>query len=422
MIRFYNGRVLTLAGDGELSRHEVWVEDGVISYVGPAKTETPAFEREIDLRGDLLLPGFKNAHAHSAMCFARSFADDVPLQEWLFDKIFPMEARLQPEDVYALTRLAILEYLSGGITAAFDMYFHRSAIARAAIDSGFRMVLCGALSAGDDIAVGMDDCARFNALHPLISYFPGIHAEYTSDTKILGEMSELTHAFQKPFFAHNAETAREVAECRERHGCTPTVLFERYGLFDYGGGGFHCVHFTPEDMEIFARRQLWAVTCPASNAKLASGIAPLGEFRRRGIPMAIGTDGASSNNALNMFREMYLAAVLSKLREGDAAEGDAAQILTMACQGSARAMGLADADSIAPGKRADLVVLDLSAPNMQPEHNIVKNLVYAGSNQNVRLTMVNGRILYEDVEFFVGESAAEIRRRAAEATKRLTQT
>ena len=98
MIRFYNGRVLTLAGDGELSRHEVWVEDGVISYVGPAKTETPAFEREIDLRGDLLLPGFKNAHAHSAMCFARSFADDVPLQEWLFDKIFPMEARLQPED------------------------------------------------------------------------------------------------------------------------------------------------------------------------------------------------------------------------------------------------------------------------------------------------------------------------------------
>ena len=142
MIRFYKGKLLAMDGKPDISENEVWVEGDKISYVGPAKAEMPSFEREIDLKGNLLMPGFKNAHTHSAMTFCRSLADDLPLQPWLFDMIFPLEAKLTPERVYHLTKLAILEYLSGGVTSAFDMYFYRSLGAQAAIDSGFRYVLC----------------------------------------------------------------------------------------------------------------------------------------------------------------------------------------------------------------------------------------------------------------------------------------
>ena len=420
MIRFYNGKVLTMEGAPAITEQEVWVDGSAIAYVGPAKADAPTFDREIDLKGDLLMPGFKNAHAHSAMTFLRSYADDLPLQSWLFDKVFPLEAKLTPDDVYALTKLAILEYLAGGITSAFDMYYKREAFAQAAIECGFRMVLCGALAAGDDWSVGDADCEYFNSLHPLISYIPGIHAEYTANTDLLAHMKKLVDRTGKPFFTHNSETRSETEECVGRHGLTPTALFEEYGLFEHGGGGFHCVWLNAADMDIFRRRGLWAVTCPASNAKLASGIAPIAELQRRGVNLAIGTDGPASNNALNMFREMYLVTVLQKLKENDAAVCDAAEVLRMACSNGAVAMGL-DADCIAPGKLADLTVIDLHQPNMMPVHNTVKNLVYSGSNSNVRMTMIHGKVLYEDGVFHVGETPEEIYRRAQAVTERLTR-
>ena len=420
MIRFFNGKTLTMNGGMDLTADEVWTDGDKIAYVGPAMDSAPPFEREIDLQGDLLMPGFKDAHAHSAMTFLRSFADDLPLKNWLFDKVFPLEGRLTPEDVYDQTRLSILEYLSGGITSAFDMYYKREAFAQAAIDCGFRMVLNGALAAGDDWSVGDADCEKFNAMGPLISYIPGIHAEYTASTDLLAYMKELIDRFDKPFFTHNSETKSEVSECIERHGLTPTALFEEFGLFEHGGGGFHCVHMSEADLEIFARRGLWAVTCPASNAKLASGVAPITEMQSLGINLAIGTDGPASNNALNMFREMYLVTVLQKLQLHDAAVCDAATVLRMACSGGALAMGL-DADCIAAGKLADLVVIDLHQPNMFPVHNIVKNLVYSGSSTNVRLTMVGGRVLYENGEYFIGETPEEICRRAQLSAERLTK-
>ena len=183
-------------------------------------------------------------------------------------------------------------------------------------------------------------------------------------------------------------------------------------MFAYGGGGFHCVWMSDEDIELLARKKLWAVTNPGSNAKLASGIAPLDRLAAAGIPMAIGTDGAASNNALDMFREMYLASVLQKIANKDAAAGSADRVLEMACAGGAGAMGLHDADDIAPGKLADLVVIDLHRPNMQPLNNIARNIVYSGSKENVRMTMVNGRILYENGEFFIGEAPEEIYEKA----------
>lgn len=411
MIRFYNGKTLSFGGGMKLSGHEVWVDGSTIVYVGPAKEDMPVFQRQIDLKGDLLIPGFKDAHTHTAMVFLRSYADDLPLQDWLYNKVFPHEARLTPEAVYQFTRLGILEYLSSGITASFDMYYYNEAYAKANVDCGFRTVICSAMNDFDADPTNIErEYLRFNNYSELVSYKLGIHAEYTTGLQRMEYMASLAEKYQAPCYMHCCETRAEVEGCLERHGLTPPQLLGRMGLFNYGGGGFHCVWMSDEDIELFARKGIYAVTNPASNVKLASGVAPVDKMLSAGVPMAIGTDGAASNNALDMFREMYLASCMQKLSLMDASAGKAEEILTMACAGGARAMGLDDCDDIAPGKRADLCVIDLHRPNMQPELNIPKNLVYSGSKENVRLTMVNGRILYENGEFFVGEEPEEIYR------------
>lgn len=411
MIRFYNGKTLSFAGGIKVSDNEVWVDGSSIVYVGPAKEDMPTFQRQIDLKGDLLMPGFKDAHTHTAMVFLRSYADDLPLQDWLYNKVFPHEAKLTPEAVYQFTRLGIMEYLSSGITASFDMYYHNEAYAKANVDCGFRTVICSAMNDFDADPTNIErEYLRFNSYNELVSYKLGIHAEYTTGLERMEYMASLAGKYQAPCYMHCCETKAEVEGCLERHGLTPPQLLDRMGLFRYGGGGFHCVWMSGEDIELFARKGIYAVTNPASNVKLASGIAPVDKLLDAGVPMAIGTDGAASNNALDMFREMYLACCMQKLSLWDAAAGKAEDILTMACVGGARAMGLDDCDDIAVGKKADLCVIDLQRPNMQPVLNIPKNLVYAGSKENVRLTMINGRILYESGKFFIGEKPEEIYR------------
>ena len=414
MIRFHNGRLLALGGGFDVTGDEVWVDGDRIAYVGPARADMPAFQREIDLRGNLLMPGFKNAHTHSGMTFCRSLADDVPLQPWLFEQIFPLEEKLTPERLYAFTKLAIMEYVSGGVTSAFDMYFFRIANARAAADCGFRYVVQGM---NCPPAQAEDEYVQCNSMSPLVSLIPGIHAEYTTSVEEMQIVADIVHRHRAPFFTHISETKSEHEQCVERHGKTPTELFESLGLFDYGGGGYHCVWLSEHDIEIFRERGLSVVSCPASNAKLASGVAPLQTYLDLGLNLALGTDGPSSNNGLDMFREMYLACVLQKLRTGDAAACDALKILTAATAGGAKAMGLPDCDCIAPGKQADLIVIDLQRPSMQPIINIPKNLVYSGSKDCVSLTMVAGKVLYENGEFFLGEDPARIYENATAAMK-----
>lgn len=411
MIRFYNGKILTFENENEvkISEAEVWTDGTVICRVGETPETLPQFEREIDLRGDLLIPGFKNAHTHSGMNFLRSLADDMPLDKWLSEQVWPHEARLSPDGLYVMTRLAVMEYLTSGITSCFDMYFHNDAFVRACIDSGFRAVLCGDMNNFDrDYTELEDKFLRYNKTHELISYRLGFHAEYTTSLERMEFVASLVQKYREPMFTHSSETRAEVDGCIERHGVTPMVLFDRLGMYDYGGGGFHCVHMSDEDIGIFKKRGLWAVLNPASNLKLASGIAPVKRFLDEGIGLALGTDGAGSNNALDMFREMYLTSVLPKYRENDASAVDARSVLRMACVGGARAMGLCDCDGIAAGKKADLAVIDLHRPNMRPINNVPKNIVYSGSKENVRLTMVNGRVLYENGEFFIGEEPEKI--------------
>ena len=409
MIRFYNGRVLTFDGSADITQTEVWTDGGTICHVGDAQEERPVFEREIDLNGNLLMPGFKDAHTHSGMTFLRSLADDMPLDKWLSEQVWPREARLSPDGLYVMTRLAVMEYLTSGITSCFDMYFHNDAFVRACIDSGFRAVLCGDMNNFDrDYTELEDKFLRYNKTHELISYRLGFHAEYTTSMERMEFVAALVQKYREPMFVHSSETRSEVSGCMERYGVTPTVLFDKLGMYDHGGGGFHCVHMSDEDIDIFKRRGLWVVLNPASNLKLASGIAPVKRFLDEGIGLALGTDGAGSNNALDMFREMYLTSVLAKYRENDASAVDALRVLEMACVGGARAIGLDGCDAIAVGKKADLTVIDLHKPNMRPINNLAKNIVYSGSKDNVCLTMVNGRVLYENGEFFIGEDAGRI--------------
>lgn len=409
MIRFYNGKLLRLKNGVKLSEDEVWVRGSRIVYVGPKKEDMPAFRREIDLEGDVLMPGFKNAHTHTAMTFLRSYADDMPLNDWLYKQVFPMEAKLTAEHIYDFTKLGIMEYLTSGITASFDMYYKNDDYVRANLDCGFRTVMCSPMNDFDADPTNIErEYLKFNSMHENISYMLGLHAEYTTGLERMKYMVSLAEKYKAPCFIHCCETKAEVDGCIERHGMTPPQLLDSIGFFNYGGGGYHCVWMTDEDIELFARKKLWAVTNPCSNLKLASGIAPVDKMIKAGVPMAIGTDGAASNNALDFFREMYLASVLQKELNMDAAAGGAEKVLEMACVGGALAMGLTDCDDIAEGKFADMIVIDLKRPNMRPVNNIPKNLVYAGSKENVRLTMVAGKVLYENGKFFIGEEPEEI--------------
>ncbi len=431
-IRFYSARILTMEKP-DVFKGELWVQNDRILYVGDGRDTDGVYEklhlgsivwdREIDCEENLLMPGFKDAHTHSGMTLLRSYADDLPLQDWLTKQVFPVEARMDGEMIYHLTKLAILEYLTSGITAIFDMYLTPDTIARACVEMGMRCVQVSGMSGQDHFEESLartEECyLKYNHDDPLLSYFIGFHAEYTCSRALLESVAELAHKYRAPVYTHLSETKAEVEGCRERYGMSPVKLFDSLGIFDYGGGGYHCVYLDEEDMDIFSRRKLSVVTNPGSNTKLASGIAPISEYLKRGINVAIGTDGPASNNCLDMFREMFLVTGLAKLREQDAAAVDAWEVLRMATLGGSRAMDLPGTDILAAGKLADLVMIDLHQPNMQPINNIPKNLVYSGSKQNVKLTMVGGKILYENGKFADAYDVEEIYAKANEIIDRL---
>jgi 5-methylthioadenosine/S-adenosylhomocysteine deaminase len=414
----------------EVFEGELWVIGDRIVFVGTEeegrhycdhhKNTILVWDEEIDCQKNLLMPGFKNAHTHSAMALMRSKADDMPLSDWLNKQIFPIEAKMTPEDIYHLSKISIMEYLTSGMTAAFEMYLTPFSVADAFRDCGFRCVQTSCVNNfSQSVELLEEYYNKINGRDEYNSFILGIHAEYTCSKELLERCAELVRKYKAPFWAHLSETKREVDECRERHGMTPVEFFDSLGLFEYGGGGYHLVWPEDSDIDIMKKRGLYAVTNPASNAKLASGIAPVARYLEEGIPVAIGTDGPASNNSLDMFREMFLVTALGKLKAMDASSIDAAEVLKMATVNGAHAMGLNDCDVIAPGKKADIIMLDLQQPNMQPINNIVKNIVYSGSKTNVAMTMIGGIIRYEKGNFNIGADPADIYSKAEEISKRL---
>lgn len=427
-----NARILTMTPGEEIFWGDVIIEGNIIKKVirrdknsAEKNSPTTAETTVINCHGNLLMPGFKNAHTHSGMSLLRSLADDLPLDKWLNESIFPIEAKMTGEDIYWASQLSILEYLTSGITACFDMYLDAKEMAQAADDMGFR---CVQTSGANDYSSNIYAQSGFYDLinnkekgyfSDLQSYILGYHAEYTTSLENHKKILEQIHQKQSPCYVHACETASEVAGCRERYGMSPLQFMDSMGLFDYGGGIYHGVHMSEEDYEVMSRRGLYVVTNPGSNTKLASGIAPITEYLRRGIPVAIGTDGPASNNALDFFREMFLVTGLAKLREQDASAVDAREVLTMATVNGAKAMHLDDCQTLSEGQKADIIMIDLMQPNMQPLNNIAKNIVYAGTKQNVTMTMIDGKILYQDGKFADSIDVSGIYKHIEESQKRL---
>ena len=421
-ILFKNAYVLTMKDGEKPFISDVLVEDKIISKLAKDINDNEA--QVIDASNTVLMPGFKNAHTHSAMVFSRSSSDNLTLWDWLSNCIFPMEEQFIENDVYSMSKVAFLEYLTSGITACYDMYYFPHEIARAAKDIGFKAVILAAPPADRVTAEEIKNTfvEIRNLDKDLIDMRLGVHAEYTTPNERLAAIKEMCDEFKMPFSTHASETLNEVNGCKERHnGLTPTELFDSLGLFKYGGVLFHNVVLTENDIKIMKDRGIYAVTCPGSNSKLASGIAPISDLVKAGIDVCIGTDGAGSNNCLDMFKEMHLLYSLAKIKENDATALNAFDILKMATVNGAKALGLKDALYIEEGAKADLMLIDLLKPNMQPINNLVSNIVYSGSKDNIKLTMINGKILYQDGKFNINEDLVELYKTVQEINDRLNK-
>lgn len=391
---------------------DLWVRNNKIEFIGSsdeAEFSDIKFDRVIDCKGNLLMPSIKNAHTHSAMTFARSLCDNQSLNDWLTKQIFPREAKLTDEHIYWFTLLADMEYISGGVTSAFDMYFCLDSSIKATVEAGLRNTLCCSVNDFGGIDVIEEEYLKYNSVNELINYIPGFHAEYTTSLENLKKVSELSHKYRTPIFAHISETRDEVQGCKQRHNMTPPMLMDSLGMFDYGGGGFHCVWFDDNDFELFKKKNLYAVINTCSNLKLASGIANVSRFYEEGINVALGTDGAGSNNALNMFREMYVTTVLQNVTTNNPSAIDPLKIIKSATNTSSMAMGVKESNCLEVGKLADLIMIDMTKPSMQPINNPVNNIVYSGGPEIVKLTMCNGQILYEDGKYLTIDSEEVIK-------------
>ena len=416
---FQNVKILKMT-DEPIFMGELVVTNNRITYIGPKADRNVKYDKVIDGNGNLLMPTFKNAHTHSAMVFLRSHADDLSLHDWLFKNCIPAEGHLTPNDVYELSKLAFLEYLTSGIGACFDQYYYPLQIMQAAKEIGMRTLVLATYTSylsKEDLRKMYEESNSDE--ESLVHYCFGVHAEYTVSEEELNVMNELVHEYKAPFFTHLSETESEVKDCYNRRGISPVKYLIDKGVYDFGGGAYHCVWMSDEDLKLFKEKNLIIVTNPGSNSKLASGVADIEKIRKYGIELAIGTDGPASNNCLDMFKEMMLVTNLSKLKNMDPRATPADEVLKMATVGGAHAMNLKDADVLEVGKFADIIMIDLHRPNMQPIHNIVKNIVYSGSKDNIKMTMINGKILYMNGEFFVGEDIEDIYSKCQQITDRL---
>ncbi len=422
---------------------EVGIAGGRIAYVrrpgdgaaapprGPGAAGSGAGPQVIDARGMALLPGFVNAHCHAAMTLLRGYADDMTLMPWLTEKIWPVEARLSGEDVYWGTLLACVEMLRAGVTTFADMYFFMDEAAEACAAAGIRAALSvGIVAIGPDggvapeaeekLARGVDFWRRWHGrADGRITAMLGPHAPYTCPPTFLRQVIAAAAPEDIPIHIHLAETAGEVERCREKHGVSPVRLMAELGLFERRVLAAHCVHVDAGDRAILARMRGGVAHNPLSNMKLASGIAPVATMLAEGVPVGLGTDGAASTNSLGMFEELRAAALLQKVSTGDPTVLPAPQALELATVGGARAVGLEDAiGSITPGKAADLVLVDLTHPRLQPHHDVVSLLAYSAQDGDVHTVIVGGRVVVRERRVLTVDEEA-VRREAAARARRL---
>nr|WP_207640183.1 amidohydrolase [Desulfofundulus thermocisternus] len=399
--------VLTMEqGSALIPDGEIIIEGQYITHVGPAGSVSPEqnFDRVIDARGMLAMPGFVNCHTHASMTLLRGYADDLPLMEWLQKKIWPVEERLEPEDIYWGAMLSCLEMIRSGTTTFADMYFHMDEVARAVEKAGMRASLSqGLIGLSPGAGEALSNSRRFirewhGQAEGRITTMLGPHAPYTCPPDFLARVLDMADELKVGIHIHIAETRAEIEEIQQKYGKTPVALMEQVGLFNFPVLAAHCVHLTDEDIRILVARGAGIAHNPESNMKLASGIAPVTRLLAAGALVGLGTDGAASNNNLDMMEEMRSAALLQKVATMDPMALPAQDALAMATVNGARVLGLKDVGPLKPGNKADIILVNLDRPHFYPRHNLMAHLVYAARASDVETVIIDGRLVMENRE------------------------
>ena len=379
-----------------------------IDYIGAAVPKDP-YDEVRDMTGKLLLPGLINGHTHTGMSLLRGLGSDLPLDKGLFDTIFPVEDRLTDDDLRLGMELAMLEMLASGTTSFTDMYMGAAYCAPAILSAGMKANLCRPLQSFDPEEEPMT-CRRMKEMLALYEDWNGagegrirvdfsIHAEYTCTEKMVRAAAREAEKRGAGMHLHLSETESEQRACVEKYGMTPARWFDKLGAFDLRAYAAHGVWLTAEDRALLKERGVTVVHCPESNLKLGSGVADVPALIREGVAVALGTDGPASNNNLNLIEEMHLVSLLHKGVRRDPTLLFPGQVLQMATVNGARLQGRTDTGVLTVGNKADIVAIDMDRPHLVPAIDPISNLVYSAQGADVSMTMVDGRILYENGEY-----------------------
>ena len=395
-----------------------FVENGMSSE---QRTNRPADHQK------LVLPGLINCHGHTAMTLVRGLGSGLPLQRWLEEAIFPVEAKMTPEDVYVGTAWGVREMLAGGTTTVADMYDFPGDCARAFAEGGMKARVCrvglsfvpGRLEDCVAFTRGFNSCASLtsgkDSASPLVAADFCIHSEYLTDERFCRGLAEANKELKRPLHVHVSETEKEHRECIERHGKTPIAYLAETGILDHGGYAAHCVWCTDDDFRIMAEKGVSLIHNPTSNMKLGSGFARITRAMELGVNVALGTDGCASNDNLDMFEEMHICSLIHKWLAKDPTVLSAWDVIDMATKNGAKALGMDDTGEIAVGKKADLCVVDLDKPHLTPCLDIPNLVVNSMHASDVVETIVSGKTVYEASrkDAATGMSPPQLERRQA---------
>lgn len=381
---------------------DIYIEGSRIVSVGK-RPEGFSEDRVIDGKDRLAIPGLVNCHTHSYMSFMRNVADDLSFMDWLFGTIDPIEQQMTDKDTYWGACLAIIEMMKSGTTCFNDMQMNIHQTTRAVKESGMRAVISrGLVGSGNDEAGRMRlnqayeerdaaaDCDR-------LTFMLGPHAPYTCDDGFMRIVSEEAKKNNMRIHVHLSESESEIEQIKEKYHCTPIEMAEKNGLFDVPAVAAHCVQITESDMDILRKKNVSVVTNPASNMKLGNGFAPVPEMLEKGINVCIGTDGAASNNSLNLFHEMSLLALIHKGVAKTPQCISAKETIRIATINGAKALGLEkEIGSIEEGKKADIAILNLNTPSLTPRNNLIAGLSYSANGSEVETVIIDGKITMEE--------------------------
>ncbi len=402
-----NATIITMDDERVIENGYLGTEGKKIKYLGTTSPDESCYDYIYDGKGMVVIPGLSNAHGHTAMSLLRSYSEGYKLQEWLFEKIFPIEDKLGPDEIYTGTLLGISELLRFGCTITSDSYFFMDSAAKAYIDAGFNANISRGLTSFDNNADYSEDFRIKEALS-LYKEYNGCeddllrvelspHAVYTCEYNYLKYIGSLSANYNIPITSHLSENETEVSDCIKKYGKTPVEVYKETGLLEKTGTFAHTVWLNDKDIELL--RGHYIAHCPKSNLKLGSGIADIHKYKEAGINIALGTDGASSNNNLNMLSELNFAALLMCNKNSDPSLVSPIEILKMATLNGALAMGRSKKGILKEGYDADFAVLKSDEIYHEPMHNPVNNIVYASTGCEVVTTVVGGKILYDKGEY-----------------------